>query len=380
MHARSALGCAEVSDDQLRTMVAASVDRPAEVVELVSSRADVVPYDLPSITTAGRWWVRGEAEIDGSRAPFKFFVKAVQSWSRSPFFAGIPSHLQEMAEASVPWRTEPLAYRSDLAARLPAGLTMPQAYGVFDLDEASAAMWLEDVTTDQPARPWDLGRFGAAATLLGRLAASPAVAELADVGRHDWSVFDYLHGRLDNSVFPMLRDESVWQHPIVAPTFDDELRGRLLDAADRAPEYVAELTSLPLATGHGDACPNNLLDRPDGSDGFVLIDFGFWGPRPLGFDLGQLLCGDAQIGRCPTSDLAAIDERIVAAYVAGLRDEGCDVPEAVVRRAHALQVVIFTGVSALPFEHFDREPTDALIGLAAERAALARFCLDLVDC
>ena len=33
---------------------------------------------------------------------------------------------------------------------------------------------------------------------------------------------------------------------------------------------------LPFATGHGDACPNNLLVRAH-DDGFVLIDYGFWG-------------------------------------------------------------------------------------------------------
>lgn len=377
-HDRSALGTADVADDELRAMVAASVGHEVDAVHVVGSRADVVPYEIPSITTAGRWWVHGEAEVRGATVPFRLFVKAVQSWSRSPFFAFVPPHLQEMAEASVPWRTEPLAYRSDLADRLPSGLMMPRAYGVFDLDEASAAIWLEDVTSRRPARPWDLERYGAAAVLLGRMAASPAVAELAGVGRHEWSVYDYLHGRLDNSVFPMLRDDSTWQHPIVTPTFDDELRGRMLDAADRTPDYVAELASLPLTTGHGDACPNNLLDRPDGADGFVLIDFGFWGPRPVGFDLGQLLCGDVQIGRSRSADLAAIEECIVAAYVAGLRDEGCDVPEPAVRRAHALQALLFAGVSAVPFEHLDREPTDELIGLAAERAALARFCLDLV--
>lgn len=379
IHDRSALGAVDVSDDELRGMVAAAVDREVDAVEIVDSRADEVPYDIPSITTAGRWWVHGHAAVGGTTVPFRFFVKAVQSWSRSPFFAFVPAEMQEMAEASVPWRTEPLVYRSDLATRLPAGLAMPRAFGVFDLDEASAAMWLEDVASDTPARVWDLDRYGAAAHLLGRLAASPAVAEHADVGRHAWTVYDYLYGRLDNSVFPALRDDSTWQHPLIAPTFDAELRARILGAIDRAPDHVAELTSLPLVTGHGDACPNNLLDRPDGADGFVLIDFGFWGPRPVGFDLGQLLCGEAQLGRCRTADLPTIEAVIVDAYVDGLRSEGCDVPAAVARRAHALQVLLFTGVSALPFEHLDREPTDELLGLAAERARLARFCLDLVD-
>ncbi len=171
---------------------------------------------------------------------------------------------------------------------------MPRAVGVVDIDEKAGAVWLEEV----PVAPvtWDVARYARAARLLGRLAASPEVAELAGVGRHDFHVRDYLHGRLSVQVLPMLRDEDIWRHPLVAATFDDELRARILEAADRAAEYVAELSALPFATAHGDACPNNLLVRPDG-DGFVLIDYGFWGEEPIGFDLAQLLVGDVQLGK-----------------------------------------------------------------------------------
>jgi hypothetical protein len=73
-------------------------------------------------------------------------------------------------------------------------------------------------------------------------------------------------------------------------------KGRMRAAADKVPEYVEELMALPHTTGHGDACPNNLL-AVAGSDDFTLIDFGFWQPMPVGADLGQLLIGDVQIGK-----------------------------------------------------------------------------------
>ncbi len=102
----------------------------------------------------------------------------------------------------------------------------------------------------------------------------------------------------------MLRDDGVWQHPLVAGAFDDDLHGRLLEAADRSAEYAEELSSRPIVASHGDACPNNLLARV-GSDDFVLIDYGFWGPGPIGYDLSQLLVGDVQLGRRSSDDLAA---------------------------------------------------------------------------
>jgi hypothetical protein len=346
------------------------------MVALVDSTAVEFPYELPAITTAGRYVVSGEAEVDGERAPYEMFVKVVQSWARSEFFQYVPDHMKEFAEASVPWRTEPLAYRSDLGDRLPDGLTMPRAVGVFDLDEKSAAVWLEKVAV--VPRPWDDARYERAAYLLGRLSGSPRVAELGDVGQQGFTMREYADGRLFAQVIPMLHDDGVWQHPLIAATFGDELRDRLRAAAGEVPAYVEELMTLPHTTGHGDACPNNLL-AVRGADGFTLIDYGFWMPMPVGADLAQLLVGDVQIGRRRAGDLAARDDAHVAAYVRGLRDEGCPIPEPAVRRAHALHMLMMSGLSAVPVELLDRPPSAALEAQVADRAAIATFCLDRVE-
>jgi hypothetical protein len=225
---------------------------------------------------------------------------------------------------------------------------------------------------------WDLARYSRAAHLLGRLAASSEVEKFRDVGEFGWNVHIYFHGRLSGQVLPMLRDEGIWQHPLVRGAFDDDLRSRLLEAADAAAAHTEELSAMPVATSHGDACPNNLLATAD-SDDFVLIDYGFWGPNPIGFDLAQLLVGDAQVGKCSADTLQEIEDVIVPAYIEGLRAEGCAVPEDVVRRAHALQLLLFTGLSTLPFEHLESAPTPELHQIAAERAKIARFSLGLLD-
>ena len=78
-------------------------------------------------------------------ASMRFFVKLVQSWSRSPLFAQVPPEVREFAERSVPWRTEPLVYQSDLRDRLPAGLTRAEVVDVRPIDDLSAAVWLCEV-------------------------------------------------------------------------------------------------------------------------------------------------------------------------------------------------------------------------------------------
>jgi hypothetical protein len=373
MGTREDLGAADVTDAQLATMVADLLHQ--DEVEVLDTAVSVVDYDLPAITTGGRWWVSGHAATPGGTEPFRFFVKQVQSWSRSPLFQGVPEHLQEWAESTVPWKTEAEVYRSDFGSLLPDGLLAPRSLGVFDLDEKSSSIWLEEVVAR--AATWDLGRYARAAYLLGRLSGNRELASLQCLRHTDFTLNTYVTGRLEVQVVPILMSDEVWQHPLCA-AFDDDLRARLRAAAADAAALAAEGDALPYLLSHGDACPNNLL-AGEHDDDFVMIDFGFWGGAPVGFDLTQLLVGDVQIGRRGSDGLAELDEAIVAAYVAGLRAEGCEIPEEQVRRGHALCLLIMTGLSALPFDLFEG-PVDArTMQIAADRAQLARFALDLVE-
>jgi hypothetical protein len=369
---RDQLGAADVTDAQLAAMVAQLLHE--DEVELLDVAVATVDYDLPAITTGGRWWVSGHATTGCARAPFRFFVKQVQSWSRSPYFQYVPEDVREWAATTVPWRTEADVYRSELVDLLPEGLSTPRALGVFDLDELSSAIWLEEVPLRETH--WDTARYQRAAHLLGRFSASRALAALGELRHVDWTLDTYTSGRLQVDVIPMLMSDEVWQHPLCG-AFDGELRDRLRAAAGRARELAAEADALPTLLGHGDACPNNLLAGPD--DDFVMIDFGFLGGAPVAFDLSQLLVGDVQIGKRSAEGLAELDEALVAAYVAGLRDEGCEIPEAQVRRAHALCLLLMTGLSTVPVDLFEAPLTAETERTAADRATVARYALDLLD-
>ena len=374
MTGRTLLGAADVPDVRLAEMVADSLGVPH--VELLTCSAEVAAYDIEALTTAGRYWVRGTACHDGVTTAFSFFVKVVQSWSRSPAFAMVPQSLREAAEASLPWRTEPALYRSDLGDRLPQGLSMPRAYAVLDVDDESAAMWLGAVEVD--VARWGGRTFERAAYLLGRLAVSPSVAPLQAVGNRD-VVRRYADGRVAHQVLPALRSNELWAHPLVAGAFSAELRARLLEAAQSLTGLVDELDAAPVGTAHGDACPRNLLVARGAPDDFVLIDFGFWSRAPLGFDLTQLLLGELQLGQRPSSELAELEEVCLGAYVRGLRDEGCTVPVETVRRAHAILMLLFWGLSAVPLEVMFGRAGPGAPSVVRERARAADFVLDLVE-
>jgi Phosphotransferase enzyme family len=375
VHDRSALGTADVDDARLAGMAADALGVAS--VELVSSRAETVAYDIEAQTTAGRYRVTGRARHPQGEAGFAFFVKVVQSWARSPTFRFVPAEMREFALAGLPFEAEPRVYRSDLADRLPPGLAMPRAHAVVDLDAESTALWLEDVPT-LPGR-WDRAGLARAAYLLGRLAASPRVRRLATVAdpQQRRTLRTYATGRLGLPVVPALHDPEIWRHPLVDGTFDDALRRDLLTAADALPAVVEELEALPHGAAHGDACTRNLLvaaDRPE----LVLIDFGFWGPQPYGYDLGQLLVGEVQLGERPAAALPGDEQACLPAYVEGLRAEGCGADVATVLRGHALQMLLFGALPALPFELLDGEPTPTALSISRQRAAAARFVLDLV--
>jgi hypothetical protein len=369
------LGPADITDQQLTTMVAASLD--ATEVELLTSHVEVFPYDLPAINTGGRYLVSGTARADGARVqPYVFFVKVVHSWARSPLSRHVPEELRAAVAPLVPWRAEPDIYRSDLRERLPAGLTVPRAFAVYDLDDESAAIWLELVATRTIV--WDVERHERAAYLLGRLAASASVAPLAASAEPLRTPRLYTDMWLQLNVLPALRSEQLWRLPLVAHAFDDDLRTRMLAAADALPALLDELDDMPITTAHGDACTRNLLVT-DADDGFTLIDFGFWGQAPIGFDLGQVLLGEIQMGERPAHILAQLEDACLPAYVQGLRAEGSQATVAQVRRSHAILMTIFHGLPAIPFEHQDAAPTDTLRHMFHQRAAASRFIFDLLD-
>lgn len=381
---RALLGADDVDDAALAAMVADLWEVPS--VELLDSVAETVDYDIPSILTGARTWVRGRADAGEGPRDFTFFVKRVHHWRHSPAFAFVPPEIGEWAASAVPWRAEPLLYRSDLGERLPEGLTVPRALRVEVRDDETAVVWIEAV--DSTAIPWTYDDSVRAARLLGRLSGSPHVAALADIDPQPWHIDSFVTGRLAFTVLPGLHDDATWRHPAVAEHFGD-LREGLTAVAGRLDALAAEFTGTLHRASHGDACPNNLLRR-EGDPGFTLIDFGFWRSQPVGFDLSQLLVGDIQIGRQDAADLPERAEACVEAYAAGLADEGLEVSVERVRRGHAVSLVLFNGLPSLPTEMLQEEAAlEASGGVsdefraafdhwARQRAAIARYSLDVL--
>lgn len=367
------LGDDDVTDAELSALVADLWAVPSAL--LTDSVAEQVAYDIPSILTGARTWVHGHADAGAGPRPFTFFVKRVHHWRHSPAFAFVPPEIAAWAAQSLPWRSEVLVYASDLGTRLPRGLTMPRALRVDDRPDETAVLWLESVEHDPT--PWDAATYVRASRLLGRLSGSARVADLAAIDPQPWHIRSFVAGRLAHTVLPVLADEAVWQHPAVAEHFGP-LRPRLHEVARRLDALADEYAALPHLAAHGDACPNNLLRHVD-DDGFTLIDYGFWRPQPVAYDLSQLLVGEIQMRRLDADDLPGRAAACLEAYAAGLADEGRTVDPAVVRRSHAVSLVLFNGLPSIPVDALGEEDQDAAAHHVAQRAAMAAYSLDVLD-
>jgi hypothetical protein len=169
-----------------------------------------------------------------------------------------------------------------------------------------------------------------------------------------------------------LADDNLWSHPWLREHGDLRTRLRLLSA--EIPGILDRTGAMTVALPHGDASPQNLL-RPVGCpDTFVAIDVSFRAPHALGFDLGQLLIGGAHASLIPMTDLPAIADVILPAYVEGLAAEGIDAHIEDIRYAFAGYLLIRSGFDGFLYTLLGHDVNDLAARQAFDdRVDLARF-------
>jgi tRNA A-37 threonylcarbamoyl transferase component Bud32 len=373
----SLLGDATPTEHELTRLVQDVLHRPA--ARVVAWDVEPAAYEINSPLTGGLFHVRGIASDGDWVGPWSVFVKLVRSWRHWPMLHIVPQHVRDAMLQHQGWRNEPEIYRSELAASLPDGLRLPRVLHVHDLGDERVVMWLEDVAADGVS--WDLPRFERAARLLGHLTARLTAGDLfppvvsRDIGEMTRGFYE---SRVRGYAFPILYNDAMWRHPIVAATVDADLRTDLLELAERVPAILARLDRLPHTLVHGDACPQNLLIPVEtGTDGFVVIDWGMACNAPIGYELAQLLIGLAHSGQLSVVDLPEIHDAILGAYGEGLTEEGLTVDVEDVRYGFDAALVIRSAFTALPLERLAEPATDQLAALMADRIRLTRYLVDL---
>jgi hypothetical protein len=361
-----------LDERELTGVVSAALGRP---VRLDGFTTTAVPYEPGSPATGALLRVAGTT-ADGQ--PWSVFLKVLQHPRHWPRLGLLPEEVRQLFLASFPWRGELVAWEPGFADRLPpAGLRVPRLYRLTELGDDRLAVWMEDVATLDGA--WDQARFARAARVLGGLAArrsDPAL--LAASGFPAGAGLRYYSSsRVETSGLPLLDQDELWSHPLVAGAADARLRADLRTLGGRVPELLDRMDDLPQALPHGDASPQNLLVPADDPDSFVAIDVSFQTPQAVGFDLGQLLVGLVHAGLMPAAALPGVHAVLVPAFVEGLAAGGLQATPGQVHLGYVASLVVRAGFTSLPFERLGEPATPTLAATFRERAALTRFIADL---
>jgi hypothetical protein len=179
------------------------------------------------------------------------------------------------------WRREALLYESGLLDGLD-GLRAPELLGLFEREDGSVAIWLEDVPESPP---WTPERLGAFARRLGRV----QVAFTRRLPDEEWLPRGFLRRYLQLHEIAGADSEAV----------------------------LARLDSLPHTLAHNDLHPANVH-----GDGTVVLDWAFGGLAPLGLDAGVLVADGVADDAIRAEDADAAATAVWDGYSTGLREAG----------------------------------------------------------
>lgn len=369
---------AQIPDDTLRDVVAAAAGDCGDITGVTVTR---FPYRFGSLPTAGLWLVAAE---HGTPNRTTFFVKLLRHPRLSPDLRHVPEDHRAALLAYLPWHFELDIYESGIGDTLPDGMRTPTLHHVHRFDDDHIALWWEYVPESQ--KPWCNTDFTRSAYLLGRLAARrragaqcnsrlPSVCLRTD---RQGALRYYVETRVMIGSVPAIADRAVWDSPLLAGAADDpDLRDDLLTLAERVPDLLDQLDTLPQTFAHGDASPRNLLIPASDPAQRVVIDWGFGTPLPIGFDLGQLLVGLAHEGGPNPSSLPRLAPLIESAYRAGLDAEGYSHSERDVHTGFIGGIAVRSALCAIPFEMLDAPATPELHDQMTDRLRLSRVMVDL---
>jgi Phosphotransferase enzyme family len=215
------------------------------------------------------------------------------------------------------WRREALAYETELPNRL--GLGAPRFLGSTEREGGEVELRIElvDGRSGEELMADDLEL---AVTALGRAQGA------SEVPADPWLSRGYLRAHGDYPVnWALLDDDAAWERPLIRTHFPPGLRDGLVRLHARRETLLGIMEELPRTVCHLDVWHKNLVRRADGDIAF--LDWAFTGDGALGEDVGNLILN----WLVPHDELVALDARLTAAYVVGLREAGWSGDEPLVR-------------------------------------------------
>ena len=226
-------------------------------------------------------------------------------------------------------------YASGALTGLPSPVRAPRIYALTEFSGDISCLWLEDlsgVTIDA----WTLDDFDLAATNLG-VFNGQYFGQTAVLGKLTWSG-GWLEQYLTQADGTFRQLPQLMSFPLVRKTFPGRDLARLQSVWERRHALLKRLETTSTVFCHLDAnCRNVFFEKSlEGHKTLCLIDWAMSGPAPLGAELSSLVFGSVLLYGAEPSLLPELRERVLAAYLSGLRQAGCDEPEPTVKDCFAV--------------------------------------------
>lgn len=315
--------------------------RPLMRMALSSDSAELMDWRYEPIgaflgpVTRGVYRVSGTARLGTRELGWSGILKVMASPDFNIAIYNDVSH-------PVYWKREVLAYQSGLLADLPGGLEAPRCLGVFEQQDGSIWLWIEEVKERFGVR-WPLEQYARAARVLGRF--NGAYLAERPIPAYPWLLRNGSpRGLIDHStnIRDVVADHRTWSHPSVCSAFPSSMRERLLQLWSDREVLLNVLDCIPQTLCHLDAWRSNLF-TPDGADGekrLIAIDWAFPGRAAVGTDIGDLFAPSFGMFRCDYTEPSLLDEAVFESYMEGLREAGWYGERHLVRFAFAAYVAL----------------------------------------
>ncbi|MDQ6740351.1 MAG: aminoglycoside phosphotransferase family protein, partial [Actinomycetota bacterium] len=345
------------------------------------SRWDLTPIEYPAVSalTAGLYRVGGMAIERGAELPWSAVLKAIRCPRES---ARDPRNLSY-------WKREALVYRSELFGDLTAGLRLPRCYGVQELENETALLWLEDAADEHDGR-WSLALYVDVARQLGEWQGSYSAGR--GLPSEPWLTRGLIAAICEERAAAYVRTVSErrpWAEPRWQRAFPRTVAGRLQRLLAARKSLLAGLERAEQSLCHFDLSRHNLMRRAaaGGREETVVIDWAYAGIGALGVDLSLLVPSPFFRMEADVAGLPDHAKAVFSAYIDGLRNAGFRGDERTVRFAYAASTALRTVFFAPTVTAVDpaaRAAEEQRWGLPTEeildrRAALTVFLLDLAD-
>jgi hypothetical protein len=359
----------DIALDTLAPLVTRALQR--EGLQLEEWQCRLI-YSAIADTTGGVYRFEGTARDRDVAVPWSLILKVVdQSGERA------------VTDDAV---REVLAYESGLLSDLPGGLAAPRLFGITQVSEDTAWLWLEDVSpTIDPV--WTPEGYGLAARHIGRF--NGAYLLDRELPAYPWLDRAGFRSGIDWSAPYFSRLPAVRNHPLVQRNWPDDLSERILHLWSERDLFLSALQRLPQTLCHNDLIRRNLFSRrtADGHVETVAIDWAQIGIDAIGRDAAQLAPASVHAFLLEPAQLPEVYEIVFDGYLAGLREAGWSGDPGMARLGYTISSALCYALMPLGVVVLDdqqRARYEMTVGHPIEQildrfAAEQRFLVDRAD-